>query len=714
MHPTPLNCARAAADYHAALMSQHAAPSSPQRRILGRWAGALALIAATFCSYLPSLNGGFVWDDEAWTTNIEPLLRDAHGLMRMWTSPTALQQFFPLTGTTFWIDHHLWGGWTLPYHVENIALHTLSALLFWRLLTRLGVPGAWLAAALFALHPVMAESVAWITERKSLLSMVLFLCALLAYGRFTSFWRDGAPRGRRCFYWLALLLFTAALLAKATAFSFPAVVLLIAWWRRGAISWRRDVLPALPFFVISIAFGLLISWIEVHHVGADGSQWPVATVQRPIIAGRAIRFYLGKLLWPAGLHPIYPRWDIDARQATEWIAPFACLGALAGLWALRGRIGRAPLAAALFFIGTLFPVLGFLNMYGMVYSFVADRWVYVSSLGVFAVSAALVARAGRAWMPPLFAAAVLPALSFLTWNKAGQYKDAQTLMRAALAGNPRCWLACYNLANDLEREGRTDEALALFEKAVAIWPGYAMAHTNYGSLLLRLGRDEEALNHLTRAIEIAPATHAAHFNLGLLRLKKNQLAEAGACFERVTELLPDFVPAHQNLGVLLLRQGDVAGAIRHYEKVAALTPDEPQAHRDVAASLLRAGRIREIIPHLERLIALDPRDLSALSNLAGILATSPDDDVRNGPRALELAQLANQLTDGKNAGTLYTLAAAYAETGNFADAIGTADAALKLAEAAGNDRLAYSIRETRKLYLKSTPLRDVSLKNSPQ
>ena len=152
------------------------------------WSLALVLALVTFVAYLPALSGNFVWDDDSWTTGIPQLLRDLSGLRSIWCQPTALQQYYPLTATTFWLDYHLWGFWTLPYHVENVLLHVLAALLFWRLLSRLEVPGAWLAAAIFAVHPVMVESAAWITERKNVLSLVLYLSALMVYRRWASFW----------------------------------------------------------------------------------------------------------------------------------------------------------------------------------------------------------------------------------------------------------------------------------------------------------------------------------------------------------------------------------------------------------------------------------------------------------------------------------------------------------------------------------------------
>ena len=410
-----------------------------------RWGFGLLLLVATVVAYLPCLRGGFVWDDDSWTARIAELPAGFTGLWTIWSKPTALQQFYPLSGTTFWLDCHLWGWHTLPYHVENVLLHACAALLFWRLLRRLEVPGARLAGAVFALHPLMVESAGWITERKNVFSLVLYLGALLAYGRFARFWKaddapppeaKAAPPERWSGYAFAFLLFAGALLAKATAFSLPAVLLLICWWKRGHIRWQADVLPSLPFFAFTLGLGLVTAWLEKHHVGAAGAEWALSFPERCLIAGRALWFYAGKLFWPAKLCFVYPRWQLDAGSLAQWLYPATAAGALVGLWLARQRIGRGPATAAFFFAGTLFPLLGFMNAYFMRYSFVCDHWTYLSSLGLIALGAALVARVGERLRAPKllygFAAVVLPVLGGLTWEQSKMYGDIETLNRATI------------------------------------------------------------------------------------------------------------------------------------------------------------------------------------------------------------------------------------------------------------------------------------------
>jgi hypothetical protein len=371
------------------------------------------IVLLVFLAYLPALRGGFVWDDDSWTTKLAALFQNASGLRLIWCNPNALQQYYPLSGMTFWLDYQLWKFWTTPYHVENVLLHLLAALLFWRLLLRLHLPGAWLASAIFALHPVMVESVAWITDRKNVLSLTLYLAALLAYLRYAQ-----GVTGDKCqvtrtdsilsrvtchpslFYGLALFLFLAALRAKTTAFSLPAVILLIDWWQHGQIRWRADVLPTLRFFAMAFGLCAVTAWLEKHHVGAQGSDFDLTFPQRCLIAGHAFWFYLGKLFWPANLCFVYPRWQPNPGSGWQWLYPLTAIGALITLWLVRGRIGRGPVTALFFFVGTLFPVLGFMNAYGMRYSFVWDHWVYLSALGIIALVAALVVRMAESLRMP--------------------------------------------------------------------------------------------------------------------------------------------------------------------------------------------------------------------------------------------------------------------------------------------------------------------------
>ncbi|HSV13511.1 MAG TPA: hypothetical protein VLI90_04585, partial [Tepidisphaeraceae bacterium] len=365
--------------------------------------GALLLLAITLIAYIPIFRAGFVWDDDSYVEQ-NATLRTLDGLYEIWTNWHATPQYYPLVHTSFWVEYHLWGATSaLGYHIDNVLLHALSAILIWRLLNRLNVPGALLAAAIFAVHPVHVESVGWITERKNVLSLVFYLLALRSYLRSTG----SEPVLRD--YAFSLLFFLLALLSKTVTATLPAAILLIFWWKRGRIR-VRAVTPLLPFFVLAAVCGSITGYLERTQVGARGPEWAALTpLHRVLIASRAVWFYAGKLLVPWRLTFIYPRWSIDPRDPLQWLYLVALIAVIAGLWLRRRRLGRGPLVAVLFFIGTLTPALGFVNVYPMRYSFVADHFQYHASIGLIALAAACIARFKPAG---LIIVALLIALTF--------------------------------------------------------------------------------------------------------------------------------------------------------------------------------------------------------------------------------------------------------------------------------------------------------------
>jgi protein O-mannosyl-transferase len=762
-----------------------------------------------FLVYLPALLGDFVWDDDSWTTGLSALFQNTSGLHSIWFQPTALQQYYPLTGTTFWLDYQLWEFWTLPYHVENVLLHTLAALLFWRLLLRLQLPGAWLAAALFALHPVMVESAAWITERKNVLSLVFYLGALLVYERHVQKSEVGNQvsgfRFLTCgFYPLAFVLFLCALLAKTTAFSLPAVILLLGWWQRGRLRWRADVLPTLPFFVLALGFCALTAWLEKHHVGAQGLDFTLTFPQRCLIAGRAFWFYLGKLFWPVNLCFVYPRWQTNPAVWWQWLYPLTAVGILFGLWLARGRIGRGPITALLFFVGTLFPVLGFMNAYGMRYSFVWDHWVYLSALGIITlVVVATVRAAERRRMSAMiygFTAIVLPGLALLTWRQAGMYKDMETLWRTTLARNPDCWMAHNNLGlllktqghleeaiehylkaiqvnpNDSETlnnlgatfadEGQLDEAIKYYRQAILIKPNYFDAQYNLGTALFQKGQVDEAIENYYQVIQSKPNYYLALYNLGNALFAKGRLDEAIQNYHKAIQINsnyceawnnlgfafaaqgrfdeaiadyrqailinPNYCDAPNNLGIALVAKGRFDEAIENFNKAILINPDYCDALDNLGNALATQGRFNEAIENYRRAIQansnhaetffhlgmvfgqlgrtreavaqyrealrLNPHLVGALNNLAWVLAASSDDELRNGPEAVRLAEHACELTQYREPLLIGTLAAAYAEAGRFPEAVATAEKAEQLATAAGQTAVAAKNRQLLELY----------------
>ena len=519
---------------------------------------ALALVAAVWLAYLPVWRAGFIWDDDAHLT--APGLRTLTGLARIWTEPDVTQQYYPLLHSLFWIEHRLWGDNALGYHLANLTLHATAAYLFLLLLRRLAIPGAWLAAAIFALHPVHVESVAWISEQKNTLSAIFYLGAALAWLRFD----DG--RSRR-FYWLASALFLLGLLTKTVVATLPAALLVLCWWRRGRLDWRTDVLPLVPWFLLGAAAGLFTAWVERHLIGATGAAYELTWLQRGLLAGRAVCFYLVKLVCPLDLTFIYPRWTIDPSRVLTWLPLGGVLGLTLLLWRLRTRT-RAPLAAWLLFTGTLFPVLGFLNVYPFVYSFVADHFQYLASLGLVALAASGLARL-RAAAPRtglLLATVLVLGLGTLTWRQSRIYQSAEVLYRATLERNPACWMAWNNLGHVLLSDrAKLAEAIDCFDQALRLRPAYSEAHGNLGLALTRAGRAPEAVPHLQESLRLQPGSYQMHNNLGIALATGGRPAEALAYFRQAAALNPHLPNIQENWAKALLLLGRREEAAAHFE-----------------------------------------------------------------------------------------------------------------------------------------------------
>jgi tetratricopeptide (TPR) repeat protein len=599
--------------------------------------GAL-IVAATLLAYLPALQAGFIWDDDQYVTG-NPTLRTLAGLGRIWVEPGATPQYYPLTFTTFWIEHALFGLAPAGYHLTNVLLHAANALLVWRLLDRLAVPGAWLAAALFAVHPVHVESVAWITERKNVLSGACYLGALLAYLPIARLAPGTASAGR---YAAALALFAASLLAKTVTCTLPVVVLLLVWWKRGRIR-SADVLPLLPFFAVGATLAGVTVWMERHHVGAAGQEWALTPAERLLIAGRAVWFYLAKLVWPWPLTFVYQRWQLDTASAWQWLFPLATLGALVALAALRRRIGPGPLVAALFFGVSLAPALGFVDVYPMRYTFVADHYQYLASLGPLALAAAGLARLRPPTAPALgLVIGVLAALGFAgrSWGQAHVYHDAGTLWRDTLAKDPTSLIGHVNLGSQLEQyravlaiapddadahndlgsalvaRGRADEGMAELLAAVRGDPTHAAARNNLGNLLASRGRLDEAIEQYRQAVRLRPGYPDAHSNLANALVLTGHADEGLVEYAEALRLDPDYVDAHYNYATVLESRGAVAAAETQYREVLRLRPGSADAHLALGRLLAAQGPNPEAVAHFREALRLRPGDAEAQAALA--------------------------------------------------------------------------------------------------
>jgi tetratricopeptide (TPR) repeat protein len=561
---------------------------------------ALALLIVTLAVYSPAWHGGLVWDDEMHIT--ASALRSWAGLSRIWLDVRATLQYYPVLHSAFWIEHRLWGDATLGYHLANILQHVGAALLLALVLRRLSVPGAWVAAAIFALHPIQTESVAWISEQKNTLSAVFYLSAILAYLRF-----DETRKAR--WYATSLAVFGLALLSKTVTATLPGALLVVFWWRRGRLSWTRDVLPLLPFFVAAAAAATMTAWFEIAVNKSVGADFHLTAVERVLVAGRGIWFHLAKLSWPAGLSFMYPRWAIDPGAWWQYLFPLGVVALAAGLWAIRGW-SRAPLGAFLYFCGTLFPVLGFASLYTHRYAFVANHYQYLACIGPIALVAALLTKAaGRIPSPAargLVIAAPLVLLAGVSHADAAKFASSETLLQDTIAKDPRSWFAYTNLGSLRLSQGRSAEARACFEQVLGLKPDFAVAYNNLGNTWLREGDLEQATRNHRRAVALQPDYAEAHNNLGIDLARAGRYDEAIASYRRAIALDPRYALAHYNLANALVRIRDATGAERHYRESIALDPDSALPHYALGLELLSQRRRDEAGEELRTAFRLKP------------------------------------------------------------------------------------------------------------
>ena len=696
----------------------------------------LLLTALVLIAYIRVVHAGFIWDDESHLTQ-NPCVVGPLGLKEIWTSTRAV--YYPLVLTTFWALHKLVGLAPTPYHILNVLIHAGSAVLLWRVLRQLDVRGAWLGAALWAVHPVMVQSVAWVTELKNTQSCLFYLLSIFCFLKVDASRTDERLRWWR-FDW-ALLFFVLAIASKPSTVMLPAVLALCIWWRRRRIQWR-DLVAVFPFVLISALASLWTIWEQKFHAGAIGPEWAQTWPERLIIAGRAIWFYLGKLVWPHPLIFIYPRWEVNSSQLTAYLPLLAALVGLFALWLIRGKSSRSVFFAAAYFVISLFPVLGFFTVYFFRYSFVSDHFQYLASMGPLALAGAAITEAVAAikWesiLRPATCGILLATLGVLTWEQSGIYRDVVTLYTATLAKNSGCWMAHYNLAIALRDQGETDQAITHYRQAIALRPNYAEAHYNLGRLLVEKGQFEDAIAHYEKALAINPDDAEAHNNLGNVLLRIGRADDAIAHYKRALAIQPNYADGSLNLENALLSKEDMEGAIDHYLAGLALSPNQADAQYNLASALLRKGRIDEAIEHYQKTLELRPENadahanlgsaflekgriqdaiaqyrkalgtasgnVTAQSNLAWLLATSSDPSLRNGPEAIRLAEEANRLSGGSRAIILRILAAAYAETGRFGKARETAQEALQLAGEQGNTVLVDALRKEIALYESGLP-----------
>jgi tetratricopeptide (TPR) repeat protein len=606
-------------------------------RVRSIWLGVI-VCCSTVVAYLPALKAGFIWNDDDYVTS--PRLQSLHGLGQIWFKVGATEQYYPLLHSAFWVEYRLFGDDPAGYHILNLLFHLGATILFAAVLLKLLVkypnsPGgprtsvagspaaaAWLAAAFFALHPVHVASVAWVTEEKNTLSQVFYLAAFLCYLRF-----DGTRRRRD--YLFASGLFLLSMLTKTATVTLPAALLVSIWWRRGRLSWRTDVRPLMPWLAFGAAAGVFSSWVERTHLGgegmgAQGADFDLSMPGHLLLAGRAIWFYLGSLVWPFRLNFIYPRWDVDGTVWWQWLFPTAVFAALACLWEIRHH-SRSPFAAFALFVGTLFPVLGFVSLYGALYSRVWDHWQYLADLAPLALAGVGLASAG-AWAGPRFRSAgpalgvaLCVLLGILTWRRCGEFQSDEAIYRTTLARNPDSWMAHNNLGLILAASpAGLPEAIEHYRAALRLRPNYSEAHNNLGEALLHIpGELPEAIDQFEAALHLEPGKPELHYNYAnALAMAPGRQADAVDEYEEALRLKPDFMMAHNNLAIVLSKiDGRMPEAIAHFEDALGIDPNQPQVQGNLGGTLLIAGRTQEAIDHLEVALRLNPNMPQTQMNL---------------------------------------------------------------------------------------------------
>jgi tetratricopeptide (TPR) repeat protein len=568
---------------------------------------AAAIVLLTVVVYIPVLRCGYVWDDDDHLT-ANPAMTLPGGLHKIWTSLT-FSRYYPLTLTTFWVQRRLWGLNPLPYHAVNVVLHGVNGVLVYALLRAMKIRGSWVAAALWAVHPVNVESAAWITELKNVQSGLFFFLALLCFLRF-----ERQPHRR--WYALSLLCATAALVSKPSTVVLPLLLLLCAWWQRGR--WTRDDFTRVaPFFVLAAATSVLTILEQRGHIERGAHDWTLTLSERFLVAGTALWFYAAKAIWPVNLILIYPRWDVHAGSPVSSLPLLAAIAVAVTLWQWRQREwARASFFGLGYFVVALLPVLGFFDVFYFRYSFVADHFQYLASLGVVALAVTAATRLLRQRAArTAVSGAVLTALSALSWQRCGAFRDGATLWRDTIAKNPGCWMAYDNLGRVLQDSGKVSEAIGQYEQALRVKPDDPVAHNNWGNALLQAHKIQDAIDQLEQALRIKPDFVEAYNNLGNALLQAGRGEDAIRNYEQVLQIDPGNAVGHYSIGRAWQQMGKLMDAIPHYERALQSDPDFADAHNNLGDVFRQAGRIQDAIDQFGQALRIKPDFAEAHYNM---------------------------------------------------------------------------------------------------
>lgn len=629
-------------------MSQSDQPSAARTRpswtLPGRHAAFAALGLLSIAVYVPAFSAVFLWDD----TIIVNLPEQVRGFADIWLNPGLIESeghYWPVVYSTFWVEHMLWGQDPVGYHVNNVVLHAANAMLVYALLRRLSVPGAWVAAAIFAVHPTHVDSVAWAIERKDVLSAFFYLLSVLAYVHWDEHHSTVRPAGGRAgknrsgsgrrsrsgrgeaVYAASLVAFTLGLLSKSIVVTLPVMLLVYHWWRHGRVS-GRELIRTVPFFVVAV--GVTLGDL-VYYASREGVSLDISLAERVQIAARSFWHYAQKLMWPSDLVSIYPKWEIDGSDLLGWGLLLAGVAVVGVLWGFRNRIGRGPFAGMAFFGGTLAPVLGFVDFGYMDTTYVADRFQYLAGIGLIALVVATVAftvaelELQRGPSPTstmvILCIPVLVILGTITWNKALDYGDKERFFTKIIAGNPSARGGTFvNLGNAYREQGRMEDAIAAYTQSLENdKPNVQLALNNLGSAHELLGETEEAESHYRQALEVQPSLVVALDNLATLLADRGEFTEADELLNKALKLNPNRPSTMNHVAVLHKKMGDFDQAENSFTAGIDRHPEHGELLANYGRFLHELNRLTEAEAMLRRAYEADIKPQDTAQSLATVL-----------------------------------------------------------------------------------------------
>jgi tetratricopeptide (TPR) repeat protein len=727
---------------------------SPNRRLI-----CLLLIQVTLALYRPVTNHAFInFDDDQYVTDNFHVKAGLSwpGIVWAFRSDYA-DNWHPLTWISHMLDCQLYGLNPVGHHFTNVIFHIANTVLLFLFLSWT-TGSTWrsgFVAALFAFHPLHVESVAWVAERKDVLTTFFGMLTLLAYAKHVTGgkWQVARATGTlspvTChlspFYFLALFFFACGLMSKPMVVTLPIVLLLLDFWPfrrlpniKFQISDLRLLAEKIPFFALSLASGV-ITFLVQRAGGAVSSLDTVPLSFRIANAGVSYLRYLSKTFWPVDLAVFYP-------PPTHWppglvVASMLFILVCSVLFVWLARRHPYLFVGWFWFLGTLIPVIGLVQV-GL--QAMADRYMYIPSIGLFIAvvwgfNALLNKWLQKNWCAPAVGAAVLAGCMADAWTQLKYWQNSMTLFSHARAVTTENYVADSHLGEAFDEMGQFDKAVAFLKESARINPHFARGESELGVALANQGKLAEAIECFRKAVQLRPKDARLQYNLGMALLNRSQPDEAASQFLKALQLSPDFARAHCELAVALLEQGKTAEAVEHLSNAIRLDPDSADAHFDyglalldnnqsaeaavefsqelalapnqakghyrLAEALFRQRQSKEAIAEFWKTLRLAPNFPNALNELAWILATDPDPKLHSGTVAVHLAERACDLTHSQSAALLTTLGAAYAEAGRFPEAIAAAQKARDLASAAGEKELADKNDEFLKFYQSHRPYR---------